>query len=1004
MAQNPLSQIKFNEQAVQDFVAFGLEDQEELKTKLAQEDENERVQQSRTAFFSVLSSVTGIDEKKFLDLLSQEQRERVNYVELFETILRMVRTIAESTKVKGSAGGSYSSFKNSEKETFVRWINAVLRDEENANYSLIDPKSMDLFKSLTDGIILCKLVNVACPNTISPSIVHTKEPLSRFQKLENLNNAILGAKALGIVVVNIRNEDLLNGRPSLMLGILWQLMRMHILRKMDVTSNLEVLALKGQTEDIKSFLGVSQRDLLVRWINYHLIRAHADNVHISESDVSQPTHVDNLTSDLASGDVQIKLLHQLVPELVTNETIEQIRNEQWDVARKAQLVVEVSRKIAPDLVLEAEDLLSGSSRLNTALMAALFNARSGLDVKEAVSTVGSQLEGASASEDAEVSETDIRRMILDADATRLSKTLPQVRPAFLTAYMNAAESFRVEALASTEKVAELEKRVVELEQIAARVNATQGAAGGVAGGVAGGAAGGVSGVDGATSEQSAEQAQQPPQLVEVKQQLEQVQQHTEQVQQQLEETKQQLDQSHQKLEESHQQLDQTHKQLEQSHQQLEQSNQQLEVTQQQLEHTHKKLENTQQELEATSQQLTQAAQQLGDVRQELQHSHQELGQFREQIEQANEKIEQTQQELEQTRHEFEQARTDFEQQITATREQASKALQEQQQVYQTEKATVMTFIDELQSTLATKTQEFASTLERKEQELSSAQSEIQEGKKTLAQVVSQKETQIAELNAKSEAKQREFEEKERSLRAEIAGLKQEFEKAKHDLEERIRDRDYEIVDLEKQVAAQLKQITELQEKLRVELERVDQLQQEKDTSGRKMKDLVGRVMVLRDLLKVTRSDLLFALSAAGQEAEEAVAKRKFPKLGATEIAYPDRKGWLISMAKKGKTGKWTKRWTLLKENYIFIYDKDNSPTPSELMRLDDAEVEETVKDETETGGKKSKSGDANAPGEFMFKIKSAGDHEMLLSCEEKKEATDWIVAIRKAGSADPFWG
>eukprot|EP01027_Heterolobosea_sp_BB2_P016673 GEZU01023702.1.p1 GENE.GEZU01023702.1~~GEZU01023702.1.p1 ORF type:complete len:242 (+),score=56.19 GEZU01023702.1:54-779(+) len=209
-----LNQVKLNDQKVLDFVALGLEDTEDKLSKLATSEN--QADECKKLFYEALAQVAELSEEAFLGLLSEEMKSKLNYVELVEGLIKICRAAADRTKVKG-AGGGYSSFKNSEKVSFVRYINEVLKgDADLVNLGIlpINPSNLDLFSATKNGILFCKLVNIAGPGTIDPRIVHQKEPLTKFQKLENLNNALSGAKAIGCTVVNINSQDLMDGRVS----------------------------------------------------------------------------------------------------------------------------------------------------------------------------------------------------------------------------------------------------------------------------------------------------------------------------------------------------------------------------------------------------------------------------------------------------------------------------------------------------------------------------------------------------------------------------------------------------------------------------------------------------------------------------------------------------------------------------------------------------------------------------------------------------------------------
>jgi len=70
------------------------------------------------------------------------------------------------------------------------------------------------------------MVNRSQPNTIDERALN-RGKLNIFQIHENLTLALNSAQAIGCNIVNIGPEDLHTGRPHLVLGLLWQIIRVR---------------------------------------------------------------------------------------------------------------------------------------------------------------------------------------------------------------------------------------------------------------------------------------------------------------------------------------------------------------------------------------------------------------------------------------------------------------------------------------------------------------------------------------------------------------------------------------------------------------------------------------------------------------------------------------------------------------------------------------------------------------------------------------------------------
>ena len=73
-----------------------------------------------------------------------------------------------------------------------------------------------------------KLINDAVPETIDERVLNVN-PKNNFQIVENNNVCVNSAKGIGCSVVNIGSGDLIEGRPHLVLGLIWQIVRVSLL-------------------------------------------------------------------------------------------------------------------------------------------------------------------------------------------------------------------------------------------------------------------------------------------------------------------------------------------------------------------------------------------------------------------------------------------------------------------------------------------------------------------------------------------------------------------------------------------------------------------------------------------------------------------------------------------------------------------------------------------------------------------------------------------------------
>ncbi|WP_411023102.1 hypothetical protein, partial [Salmonella sp. s51228] len=135
---------------------------------------------------------------------------------------------------QASSEGTTHSFTEEEKFAFVDWINYLLANDPDLKNKLpMNLEDDSLFTSVDDGILLCKLIDNAVPGTIDERAIN-KEKLNNFTKVENQNLCLNSAAAIGCTIQNIGATDLIAGTHHLVLGLVWQIIRIGLFYKIDL--------------------------------------------------------------------------------------------------------------------------------------------------------------------------------------------------------------------------------------------------------------------------------------------------------------------------------------------------------------------------------------------------------------------------------------------------------------------------------------------------------------------------------------------------------------------------------------------------------------------------------------------------------------------------------------------------------------------------------------------------------------------------------------------------
>lgn len=115
-----------------------------------------------------------------------------------------------------------------------------------------------------------KMINHAVSRTIDERVLNRSPSMNTFQMTENNNLVIQSAKAIGCSVVNIGSQDIIEGREHLVLGLVWQIIKIGLFAKVSLSHHPELFRLLREGEVLEELLRIPPDALLLRWVNYHL--------------------------------------------------------------------------------------------------------------------------------------------------------------------------------------------------------------------------------------------------------------------------------------------------------------------------------------------------------------------------------------------------------------------------------------------------------------------------------------------------------------------------------------------------------------------------------------------------------------------------------------------------------------------------------------------------------------------------------------------------------------
>ncbi|TYH63444.1 hypothetical protein ES332_D07G193100v1 [Gossypium tomentosum] len=253
----------------------------------------------------------------------------------------------------------------SEKASYVAHINNYLAQDGFLNkYLPIDPSSNDLFEIVKDGVLLCKLINVAVPGTIDERAINTKRLLNPWERNENHTLCLNSAKAIGCTVVNIGTQDFIEGRRHLVLGLISQIIKIQLLADLNLKKTPQLVELVDDSKDVEELMSLPPEKILLRWMNFQLKKSSYKKI------------VTNFSTDVKDAEAYAHLLNVLAPEHSNPSTL-----AVKDPLQRAKLVLDLADRMGCKRYLTAKDIVDGSPNLNLAFVAHIFQHRNGLSTQ-----------------------------------------------------------------------------------------------------------------------------------------------------------------------------------------------------------------------------------------------------------------------------------------------------------------------------------------------------------------------------------------------------------------------------------------------------------------------------------------------------------------------------------------------------------------------------------------------------------------------------------------------
>ncbi|KAM6492130.1 Calponin homology domain containing protein [Amanita muscaria] len=323
----------------------------------------------RTRAEQVLQNAANIGCRKYLtasSLLSGNPRLNLAFVaNLFNTHPGLEPLDEQEAKDYGAVE-DFDAEGEREARVFTLWLNSLD----------VDPGVYNLFENIKDGLVILQAFDKVLPGSViwrrvskpkqggvkpiswsgegeegeDIGVTPNQPTLSRFKCVENTNYAVDLAKQNGMHMVGIQGADIVDGNKTLVLGLVWQLMRLSILKTLSSLS--------------KTGRPITDTEIL-KWAN----------ATVQKSKPSAKPIRSFKDPSITTGLFMLNLLDAIQPGVVDASLIINVSESgpYEDRRQNAKLAISIARKMNALIFLVPEDIVDIRPRLILTFVGSLMN-------------------------------------------------------------------------------------------------------------------------------------------------------------------------------------------------------------------------------------------------------------------------------------------------------------------------------------------------------------------------------------------------------------------------------------------------------------------------------------------------------------------------------------------------------------------------------------------------------------------------------------------------------
>jgi len=192
--------------------------------------------------------------------------------------------------------------------------------------------------------------------------VKKKTKLNNYEIIENHNLSIQSAAGIGCSTVNVGNKDLIEGNTTIILGLVWQIIKIGMLADLSLKEHPELIVLLNEGETVQDMLKKNPEEILRRWFNYQLKKAGSSR------------QVKGFGSDIADSEC-----YTLVLNTITQGKCEKNPLNETDTLKRAGEMLKEADKAGLKKFVTPETIVTPNQKLNLLFVANMFNHYPNLD-------------------------------------------------------------------------------------------------------------------------------------------------------------------------------------------------------------------------------------------------------------------------------------------------------------------------------------------------------------------------------------------------------------------------------------------------------------------------------------------------------------------------------------------------------------------------------------------------------------------------------------------------